>query len=345
MSMRVLLLSGALVISTATYAQQDSADLAGSVYNQIEQPATNTGTNNNGTGTGTNNNSNTNTGTTTGGTSSSTPSQATITPGALEAMKAQQMGAMVNAMVGAALMTACLAPCPRCNMPLCAMGALAFAQSGADSGYAGMSGDTHTAASAAAGKNGTGANSKKDPTGKGGFDPKYQEGLDKLAEHGYVVGDSSVTYPDGSVKTANDFSSADGMAAAGMDPASIKEAQSILDAAEAQAASQLASVSGVGVNSGGGGGSGGAYGEGDSAGGNSAGGLGAGYRGLDSDAAKRMVAGKTKLFDGEPIGVSGQNIFDMIHVAYQKKRQGRHFIETADGVSVRRPASVRPSKN
>ncbi len=30
-------------------------------------------------------------------------------------------------------------------------------------------------------------------------------------------------------------------------------------------------------------------------------------------------------FDGEPIGVKGDDIFQMVHVAYDKKRAGKHL--------------------
>ena len=67
---------------------------------------------------------------------------------------------------------------------------------------------------------------------------------------------------------------------------------------------------------------------------------------VGADAKKQMVAGKTVMFDGEPIGVRGNNIFDMVHAAYQKKRQNNNFIESADsrpGPSTRMPASIRPA--
>ncbi|NJL25909.1 MAG: hypothetical protein HC902_12575, partial [Calothrix sp. SM1_5_4] len=57
---------------------------------------------------------------------------------------------------------------------------------------------------------------------------------------------------------------------------------------------------------------------------------------------KEMIAGKTVLFDGEPIGVRGNNIFDMIHQAYQRKRAGNHFIEGDEKPAPRAPASAAP---
>jgi hypothetical protein len=61
---------------------------------------------------------------------------------------------------------------------------------------------------------------------------------------------------------------------------------------------------------------------------------------------KGLTAGKTVLFDGDPIGVRGDNIFAMVHTCYQTKREGAQFIETegrANGVqtaSLRAPAAA-----
>ena len=65
---------------------------------------------------------------------------------------------------------------------------------------------------------------------------------------------------------------------------------------------------------------------------------------IDGDKKGQLVAGKTVMFDGEPIGVRGQNIFDMVHSCYQKKREGKHFIETEMDVATRLPASVKPPR-
>jgi hypothetical protein len=59
----------------------------------------------------------------------------------------------------------------------------------------------------------------------------------------------------------------------------------------------------------------------------------------------RLAAGKTVSVGGDPIGVKGDDIFAMIHRAYQFQQSGNNFIMDAKGgvdtpgVSIRAPAS------
>jgi hypothetical protein len=226
-------------------------------------------------------------------------------------------------------------------MPLCAMGAMALMQAGHDAGAAGQSAATFDASKFDTKKNLNGPNTD----GTGGFDQSQLDlAKSKLGEAGYTVTETGVTYPDGTKYGSTDLISPAAMQSAGLDASASKEAQSLVDGIVADATKDANSprVSGVGVNGGGGGGSG-SMGD-DGGGGSIAGQYGNSAFALGDDAQKKLIAGKTVMFDGEPIGVRGQNIFEMVHQAYQKKRQGNHFIETADNsVPVRSPASLMPA--
>ena len=58
---------------------------------------------------------------------------------------------------------------------------------------------------------------------------------------------------------------------------------------------------------------------------------------------KQIVAGKTVSFGGRR-GVRGQNIFEMVHSAYAKKRERANFVNNGPVVPVRLPAAA-PAKN
>jgi len=289
------------------------------------------------TGTGTTNNSG-------GAITYPSSGSSSINPAASQGKSSQDMGKMINMATSAAMMAACLEPCPKCQYALCAIGALAALQALAQGEAAGQSGSVkaatdYTGQSTDNGtNNGPGGSSNPinavDPTGT----VEFKEGMKKLKEAGYSVTKEGVTFPDGSVKPASAFSSPGGMAAAGMSPSAIQEAQKILAAVEKDAAKYGAgSVASVPVEGGGGGGSEGNSGankDGDS---DSRYGSYKNPFAVGADQKRKMVAGKTVLFAGEPIGVSGQNIFDMIHDKYQRMRQSNYFIED-DAPSPNKPA-------
>jgi hypothetical protein len=269
-----------------------------------------------------------------------------INPGSNTGQQSQSGGSGTNAAVGGALMAAGAAlmsnpPTVPPGAMLMAMGILAMMQSGEDSGAAGQS----AATGAASVTNGTGTTTTPvDPTGTSSFtQAKIKEGQAKLAEAGYKVSEKGVTTPDGSFIPANSFNSPSSMAAAGIPQSAIDQAQGILANADTGALNG-AKVSSVGVNTGGGG-AGSGISEGDSSGSSDPGGgpMGNPFN-IDGEKKGQLVAGKTVMFDGEPIGVRGQNIFDMVHSCYQKKREGKHFIESEVDVATRLPASVKPSK-
>ncbi len=269
-----------------------------------------------------------------------TPTQSTINQGSQQGQQSQSGGSGANAAVGAALMAAGAAlmsnpPTVPPGAMLMAMGVLAMMQSGHDSDAAGQSGNTGIAS-----LEGNKLTNPDAATGSSAFTAgKIAEGKAALAAQGYTMDSKgNITGPDGTVTPPSAFNSASGMAAAGMTPQAIADAQKILaDAANGSGAR----VSGVGIASSGGSGSGG-FTEGESGGEASAtGGMGSNPFALDANQKNKLVAGKTVLFDGEPIGVRGQNIFEMVHTCYEKKRKGNHFIESEQDVSVRAPASYR----
>ncbi len=271
--------------------------------------------------------------------------QGSINPGAGQGQRSQSGGAGTNAAVGQGLMAAgaALMSNPKTVPPgvaLMAMGILAMMQSKEDSGAADQSANTGFASNT---NDGGVTPTAVDPNGTGAFaEAKIKEGQAKLGEAGYKMTSKGLTGPDGSFIPAKAFDSPSSMAASGMSPATIAAVQEGLADAQAGAASgSAARVSGVGIDSGGGASSG--ISEGDSSG-SSESGMGMANP-FDIGAEKKgsLVAGKTVMFDGEPIGVRGQNIFEMVHIAYQKKRDGKHFIETND-VATRSPASIKQPK-
>lgn len=282
------------------------------------------------------------------------PIRGSINPAALEGQQAQGAASGANAQVGNALMTtgarlmAHKETRPR-GAVLMAMGVLAMMQSAHDSGAAGASGLTSDFSNTGGGGIGTNPASNSGNGGTGGFaNDKVKEGIAALKEAGYKMNEKGLTNPDGSFVPANAFDSPSAMAAAGIDAGAISESQRTLEAALAGAhgasgGSDSAKVSSVDLNidaAGGGGGGDNAY-QGDAGGEEGLTGLPNPFA-LNSEKKAALVAGKTVNFDGEPIGVSGQNIFYMVHSRYQKKRARNNFIETEHIVINRMPASAKP---
>lgn len=276
-----------------------------------------------------------------------------INPAAQMGQGSQNQGKDKNDSTGSALMAAgaALMASPY-TMPagivLMAMGQLAKKQADHDGNAAGQSGATYAASGLGGG--GSGTNPVKpnpsDPKGKSSYqDPKIADALKKFNDAGYKVTEDGLYHPDGKFTPASAFNTPASMAAAGLDPRGIKESQKILDVANRETikGNKMPALSVVADGGGGGGNSS------DDSNSSSASqkfdpfGLGAAQK-------KAMIAGKTVLFDGEPIGVAGNNIFEMVHTAYQKRRKGNQFIETevASGtgpVKGMAPASVRGPAN
>jgi hypothetical protein len=282
--------------------------------------------------------------------------------------KSLQLGTVLNYAASGALIAGCFASEPN-NYTLCAMGLMAAAQAASDQQQAGQSGNIGDLTSYDPGTlpgtaydpykpSGTGDPSVYDP-GKttvddlssgnptGGFLGKdLNDARNALKDAGFKVTNDGMTTPDGKFVSAADMGSSSALSAAGISPSAIDEAQKTLAAVNDElskyAGSAAGSVAGVGVDAGGGGYSQG--GSGSEGGGSGLGGMGVGMFGMNkkpfnmnSDQKRALVAGKTVMFDGDPIGVRGLNIFDMMHIAYQKKRGS--FIELESGVA--RPMAMR----
>lgn len=257
----------------------------------------------------------------------------TINPGARTGAASQGAGAGANAAAAGALLAACLAPCPSCAYPLCAMSALAAQQAGHDKG-------AQKKSNATAGT----SNWKDYEKGTSDFkDPNTKAALDKLKEGGYALDEKGLTTPNGSFIPASSLGSSSALLEAGLDPKMVDTTVKTLAAVNADAAKSLS----VGVNSYGGGGGSVAEGatnadssEEDS---NAIGTAQPFATSAEQRAA--LLEGKIVMLDGEPIGVSGGNIFDTVHKAYQARRQGKQFIDPVEPVTNRAPASTtrRPS--
>lgn len=143
--------------------------------------------------------------------------------------------------------------------------------------------------------------------------------LEKLKSMGFEVDPKTgmVTTPKGKVP-ASSFGSGSAMASAGLiDPSEISEVDATL-----KKASNISVVSMPGAGGGGGSSGGGKSDYSDSA---FAFNFGAGAGQREPAAAK--TTGLTKNFGGDPIGISTDNIFDMVHRNYQRKVKERMFVE------------------
>lgn len=267
-----------------------------------------------------------------------------INPAAQQGQKSQSSGSGANMAAGAAMLAACMMTMPP-NIALCAMGAMAMAQGGADKDAAKQSAQT-AAASSNSGAMGTNA-ANTTPTytdpgkGSGAYSDQVKAGLQALDDAGVKVSPAGVTTADGSKVSAANMGNASAMTSAGFDANAVRDAKKVTDALNAEMAKGV-SVSSMATAGGGGGFSAPAAEapkeEADSK-------LPPGFDpfglagGGQGEAARaRALAGKTVNFDGEPIGVRGNNIFEMVHNCYQRKREGNHFIEN-EAAAVRAPAS------
>lgn len=279
------------------------------------------------------------------------PKSASINPSANQGQQSQNSGAGANAAAGAALIASGMAlmsqpPTVPAGAALIAMGMLALAQSGHDSGAANQS--AATGASSVYG-NGSTSTAAKDAvanpqlgSGKSAFNSQaVKDAQASLANAGYSVTPSGLTTPDGSTIPNSAFNSAGGMAAAGLGSDQIKAVQDALGKVNSDIGSGAGKISAVAVSEGGGGGSSADKPASEDFSFTDKGSV----FGLSDAAKKAMVAGKTVNFDGDPIGVRGNNIFDMIHVAYQKKRDSHDFLDSESGAAsptLRAPASAAP---
>ncbi len=335
---------GAALPAKATLQPTTSASTSGSSGNT--QPA----------GAAINDGKLTNAGSTVGSASTATPS---ANESANKGKSSQNMGQGVNMVAGAGLMAfgAYKEYAGGDGTPYFIMGGLALVQGAMMGGNASDSGKTADATVDCwlPPCNGTPTNpgdpkdpNKPPPGGgdgpKGGFVNKdIKKGLEELKKAGYTITPKGVTGPDGKFTPASTYSTPAGMASAGFSPSTIKDIQAAIGTIQ-QTTSKIGAgnVAGMALA--------------DSGGGNDsgAGGAGSGAEGgalkfptyknpfaMGNDDKQKMVAGKTVSFGGDPIGVRGQNIFEMVHSCYEKKRQRSNFIEN-EGAVMRAPASLPP---
>lgn len=144
------------------------------------------------------------------------------------------------------------------------------------------------------------------------------------------IATGKITTADGKTYSASDFSSPASMAAAGFSPDQIAQAMEVSGKVEKKALEKVklgAMTASNGYDEGGGGGgAGGSSGKGHSS--SDGDGAGSGLGALARSPAQ--VAGMTKNFNGEPIGVAGDSIFDMMNRRYQVKEKQNAFLTDND---------------
>ncbi len=165
---------------------------------------------------------------------------------------------------------------------------------------------------------------KDDPKGK-----EFRSILDNLKKKGIVVNTrtNTITMPNGKTYKPSDFQSVEAMKNAGMSDQMIADATKAFKEVQEQAADGVAkagtSSSDMSVSNSGGGGSGESSSEtGEGQGQATQNGLG-----INKDA--RQVAGTSKIYNGESIGVSVDSLFDMMKRRYELKQDQGTFIEKA----------------
>ena len=143
----------------------------------------------------------------------------------------------------------------------------------------------------------------------------------------------TVTLPNGKKVSSGSFGSAAGMKAAGFGNAEITSVQNLLsDVSKKSNASASSKVSSLTNDQGGGGGGGGFGGAGGSGGAGEVGTGGGGYdpygrmRGLGNKGDKG-VSGLSKKLGSDNIGVSGDNLFEMVHRRYEARDKANAFLK------------------
>ena len=234
----------------------------------------------------------------------------TVNPGANAARESQLAAANHNMLVAMILFMECQ---KQKKQELCLLGMLALQQANHLFDAAKKSGDTATAS-----KTDENAGSAQAVVNKVNFsDPRVKEAEKILAKSGIRVDrNGNVHMPDGKVMSGANFSSSQGLAAAGLDPAALDLAQKAVESSDAK-------ISGLGGK---------ALAE-SFGGGSSSSEASAAYTtaSVNSERRGKLMAGKTVIFDGEPIGVKTDNIFEMVHNAYQRKVTGKEFIFDPNG--------------
>lgn len=285
--------------------------------------------------------------------------QATVNSGANQSKSNNGMAQAMNYLVGAAeivgggaMIKAGMAPCPTlagCNVPMIAGGTLLVLM-----GVTNMAqGDEHgnsagTAAGTGFQTNGFGGltnpKATQDPFVKKALDDSNYKAvgptLDKLKKDGIFDPKTGIVKIGDKTYKTSDFSSPEAMAAAGFPKGMIDGALAANAEAEKKALAKLEKVKiGAATGENGyaeGGGGGGGYGGGGAAGDSVAG--GSTYGATGSGAGKSAVSnrdpaafqGMSKDFNGEPIGVSEDSIFNMMNRRYKVKQSQDSFFSPSE---------------
>ena len=149
------------------------------------------------------------------------------------------------------------------------------------------------------------------------------EAMKALTEAGYTLDKNGLTDPSGKTTPTSAFSSAGGLAAAGMSAEDIKKVQKVIDQVSGTSANRVVSM---GVDGGGGGGRSPSSDDDAWAKSLSAWSMKNPFLKSKED-QKNLVAGKSVSLHGEPIGVAADNIFHRISKHYTNKRQQKEFID------------------
>jgi hypothetical protein len=260
-------------------------------------------------------------------------------------------GQTINLAIGGGLLAAaaaCQASCPHgccpAKVPLFMMGIASLAQAAAQGSTAGQAGFAVGATNVGPGEQGSydpHADDNKitnDPTVKSGIDfgTAVTSGKTSLGGATYDKKTGILTTPSGQTYKASDFNSPQSMAAAGISPSVIDQVSDMVKKIEKDATKKAdKALAKAGASSeesalGGGGGSGFTAGSGgDGATGYpGAAGLAKEKLGVNRDPAQ--VAGMQKNYNGEPIGVAGDSIFNMMTRRYRVKESQSSFYDGSE---------------
>lgn len=256
---------------------------------------------------------------------------------AADSSKKQDTGKVINMAVGGAMTAGAAAAAAAQNYGLAGMlglmGALSISQALNDGGASGFNAGIAAKTAAFNNKNGNPIETQATDKSLNDLMDQQKSLITKLAANGFKLDPKKLTLttPKGTVIKAKDTANSQAMMAAGV-PASVattsmaKVNQAIKEAQDKMAKEGKPNGDG-GLDEGGGAGGGGATQVviSDGGAGNAgAGGAGASKLGGDKP-ADSSVAGMTKDFNGEKIGVAGDDIFQMMHRSYLKNEKAGSF--------------------
>lgn len=270
----------------------------------------------------------------------SAPSIVSINPAANTGQSSQNNASGLNNLIGAALVASGAAMMSNPNtvpagIATMAMGLLALAQGAADNNAAGQSGTTADSSATTPSTTSTTASTTPNPTPTAATDsgmnaafqtPAGQQAISAITAAGGTVTPDGVTMPDGTTQPWSAFSSGAAMNAAGMDGAGAMKTVAALERKFGLDAAGQAGSGGIGMpDTSGGGGPSKPANEFVMPKFNNPFAMNAAQK-------AKLAAGKTiTTAGGDPIGVQMDNIFAMIHRAYDRQRTQANFIDDPRG--------------